>query len=220
VPYTSIAGREMSWEEWRRNVADFAVQIRRAFPDMEIVHNAIWFAGGSRRDADPSVKWQIAAADYIALERGVNDGDLRGGTGEWSLRALFAYIDRVHALGPGVLIDHMGGDIEYTAACYLLVSAGRDAIGNQAMKPDQWWPGAAIDLGTALGPRGDWQGLIRRRFSNGVVIVNPPASPPARLIIEGEMKRATGAEAAPSLTLGPASGIILQGAPDLVRVAR
>jgi hypothetical protein len=148
----------------------------------------------------------------------VNDSGLRGGNGEWSLRAFFAYIDRVHELGTGVVLDHMGGDIEYTAASFLLISSGIDLIGDQALKPREWWPGSALDLGKAQGPREDWRGVIRRRFEKGVAVVNPPDSAPVRLRITGSMQRADGSKAEPEITLGPAKGVVLIGNPDSVQV--
>ena len=152
---------------------------------MEILHNAIWFAGGAKRDADPFIKRELDSADYINLERGVTDSGLRGGDGEWSLRAFFSYIDRLHKLGKGVVLDNMGGKIEYSTASYFLISSGVDAMGDQGLRPDHWWPGLAVDLGEPLGKmREDWRGLIRRKFSKGVVLVNPAGSGPGADTVE------------------------------------
>ena len=211
TPMMRTGGSEMSLDDWRRSIAEFTEQIRSTFRDMEILHNAIWFAGGAKRDADPFIKRELASADYINLERGVTDSGLRGGDGEWSLRAFFSYIDRLHKLGKGVVLDNMGGKIEYSTASYFLISSGVDAMGDQGLRPDHWWPGLAVDLGEPLGMREDWRGLIRRKFSKGVVLVNPPDSVPAQLRLTGEFRRADGSDAGKSLTIAPADGVILLG---------
>lgn len=211
TPMARKAGSELSWEEWRSNIAEFTEEIRKEFPDVEILHNSIWFAGGPKRDADPSVKREISSADYINLERGVTDGGLHGGDGEWSLRAFFSYIDRVHKMGKGVVLDNMGGKIEYSTASYFLISSGVDAMGDQSLRPDDWWPGLSVDLGDPLGMREEWRGLIRRRFSKGVVLVNPPDSPPVHLRLTGKFQRADGSDAGKSLTIAAADGVILIG---------
>jgi hypothetical protein len=59
--------------------------------------------------------------------------------------------------------------------------------------------------------REDWRGLIRRKFSKGVVLVNPPDSAPAQLRLTGEFRRADGSEEGKSLTIAPADGVILLG---------
>lgn len=211
TPMLRTGGSEMSWDDWRRNVAEFTEQIRNTFADMEILHNAIWFAGGPKRDADPFIKRELASADYINLERGVTDSGLRGGDGEWSLRAFFGYIDRVHQLGKGVILDNMGGKIEYSTASYFLISSGVDAMGDQGLRPDHWWPGLAVDLGEPQGKREDWRGLIRRKFSKGIVLVNPPDSAPVQVRLTGEFKRADGSDAGKSITIAAADGVILTG---------
>jgi hypothetical protein len=209
-PMLRTGGSEMTWDDWRRNVAEFTEQIRKNFDDTEILHNVIWFAG-PKRDADPLVKRELSSADYINLERGVTDSGLRGGDGEWSLRAFFSYIDRLHKLGKGVILDNMGGKIEYATASYFLISSGVDAMGDQSLRPDHWWPGLDVDLGDPLGRREDWRGLIRRKFSKGVVLVNPPDSPPVHLTLTGDFQRADGGDAGKSLTISSADGAILLG---------
>jgi hypothetical protein len=211
APMNRRANSEIREEDWRRHMAEFTEEIRKALPDMELVHNSLWFAGGKNRDSDEFVKRQIKSADYINLERGVTDDGLKGGDGEWSLRAFFAFIDRVHKLGPGVILDNMGTKLEYSAAAYFLVSSGIDAMGAQGMRPDNWWPGLNVDLGDPLGPREEWNGLIRRKFSRGVVFLNPPDSPPVRLKLSGQFRRADGSKAAPVLTIAAADGITLVG---------
>ncbi len=75
--------------------------------------------------------------------------------------------------------DDSNAGMEYSLANYLLISTGRDGVGEQDMTPDNWWKGWDTDLGTALGERYEWQGLIRRDFKGGMVLVGEPALPPA-----------------------------------------
>jgi hypothetical protein len=205
------AKKEMTFADWKRSVADFTQQIRKAFPDLEIVHNAIWFAGGKDRINDPDVRREVAAADYINLERGANDSGLHGGDGEWSLNAFMNYIDGVHKLGRGVMMDSGPGKTEYSLAVFFLISSGNDAFGDQGLKPETWWPGLSVDLGDAAGPREKWQGLLRRRFSRGVVLVNPPDSPDAHLRLTAHFRKADSTQAPSAINLKAAEGVILVG---------
>ena len=205
-------GDEMSAADWRRHIAEFTEQIRSALPNLEIVHNAIWLTGGAMSDADPCVHRELRSADYINIERGVTDSSLRGGNGGWSLRALLSFIDRVHELGPGVILNYTGDKTEYFVATYFLISSGVDAIGNQSLRPDRRWPGLDVALGDPSGRREDWKGgLIRRRFSRGVVLVNPPGSAPVRITLSAQFRRADGKRADERLTISPADGLILVG---------
>jgi hypothetical protein len=142
-------GRRMTPEGWRAAVASFTTAIRRALPHAEIVHNAIWFAGGDRRQDDPAVRREIMAADVINLERGVNDSGLTG-EGPWSVDALLRYVDAVHALGRSVVfegVDPSAAGREYNLAAELLATNGRDAVGIYDTTPDDFWAPYGFDVG-------------------------------------------------------------------------
>jgi len=128
-PIDRRTGRPMTPRAWRRYLAIFTQQIRRAFPRAEIVHNSLWVAG----DADRWTRLQLRSADLIELERGANDRGMRGGWGPFGYERFLAFIDRMHARGKGVLLDgraRTDGAREYGLASYFLISNGRDAIGN------------------------------------------------------------------------------------------
>jgi len=209
-PHDPRTGTTMTEQSWRRYMAEFMEQIRRAFPAAEIVHNSLWFDG----DDDPYIKRQLAAADLIEIERGINDSGLRGGEGVVSLRTLLKFIDRRHAAGQGVILDASADTAAgrmYGLAGYFLVSEGRDALGNDPWgTPEDWWPGYDTDLGSALGKRYDLpNGVIRRDFTRGTVLLNTPDEPtrtvelgPGYTDLDGRARR--------SVTLGPASGIVLR----------
>jgi hypothetical protein len=212
APVDPRTAQPMSQQAWREYMATFVEEIRRALPGVELVHNSIWYAGGGERDRNPFVRREIASADYINIERGVNDPGLTGGEGEWSLRALLGFIDRVHASGRGVILD--GGDStpegrEYSLASYFEISTGNDGVGLGSMTPENWWSGFDIDLGEALGPRTVWQGVLRRDFTRGVTLVNEPQAPTRTVALPAPLLTASGATVA-SVTLGAGAGAVLR----------
>jgi hypothetical protein len=215
APYSPSLGRTMTADDWRRAMADFTEQIRREIPNAEILHNSIWYAGqGAGRDSNPEVQRQIASADYINIERGFNDGGLTGGNGEWSVRALHGFVDRVHALGKGVIVDAFDNSpagMEYSLANYLLVNAGKDGVGEISQAPDSWWKGWDSDLGTATSGRYDFQGTIRRDFTNGIALVNEPGAPARTIQLPQPMTTIDGATVT-QVTIGAGRGAVLFGA--------
>jgi hypothetical protein len=206
------AGATMTGVRWRRLVAAFTVQIRNAFPKAEIVHNAIWYAGGAARDRDPSVRAEIQSADWVNLERGVNDAGLTGGDGEWSLRAFLAHVDVIHQLGTAAIME--GGDDapagrEYNLAAYLLIASGTDAVGAGGAAPGSEWAPLHYDLGAARGARTDRDGVLRRDFARGLVLVNPPGGDTQTLPL-GATYLNTAGKPVTSVRLAPGSGAVLR----------
>jgi hypothetical protein len=192
---------------WQRYLADHMAGVRAAFPTTEIVHNAIWYAG----ETTPDQLRQLRAADLINLERGVNDAGLTGGTGKWGLQRLLAYADHRHAEGHGVVFDGRAttdaGRL-YNLAAYLLVSSGRDGIGNDAGgTPADWWKGYDVDLGAPLGARYLSGGVIRRDFKRGFALVNEPGTPTRTISLPVGARDLTGATRT-RVSLAPASGAV------------
>jgi hypothetical protein len=216
-PIDPHTGHATSIEDWRRYFAEFLEKVRRDLPGVEIAANSIWYGGGPARDLDEYVQRQIAASDIITIENGVNDRGLTGGDGIWSLNALLAYIDRINRAGKRVVIGGLGGDdpndlaaAEYTIACYFLTSNGNNAVGDfgMAVTPEKWWPGLDVNLGAPLAARFTWNGLLRRDFTAGMVLINPPQG---RIITVAPPKpcRRINGHAVKSITLGPAQGVVL-----------
>jgi hypothetical protein len=214
APIDSRTNAPMTEVAWRAYMADFVEQIRQAFRDTEIVHNAIWYAAPDRQ-RDPYVRRQIRAANWVNLERGVNDSGLTGGQGKWSLRAFFSYIDDVHALGRAVVLDPSDSSAsasEYSLASYFLVDTGRDGVGLKSMTPSNWWPMLDVDLGSAKGARFDWEGLIRRDYAAGMALVNPPGAATRTVALPAPMIDESGAKVS-SVTLEAANGTTLRSIP-------
>jgi hypothetical protein len=216
IPMNTQTGAPMDETTWREDFADFMEQVRTALPSIEIAHNAIWYAGGAARQSDPNVQREILASDFVNIEHGVNDSGLTGGTGPWSLRTLLAYVDAVHEIGRYAILGDAGGDapsapsLEYALACYFLISTGGDAIGDGGFaSPDNWWSGFDTRLGAAAGPRYDWQGLLRRDFDGGIVLVREPGAKRVTVQLPGTYTRLDGSTVS-SITLGASEGAVLQ----------
>ena len=208
APFDPRRGRPMSVDEWRSYVVEFVEEIRAALPAAEIVHNHVWFAAPT---SDPLVQRALAAADVIEIERGFNDTGIRGGSGQYGFETLAAYVDAVHALGHSVLLDvEVPWGAEYALATYFLVTSGNDALSNGPTGlPDAWWPANDVELGAPRGGRYTWNGLVRRDFEGGVVLVNPPDQP-ERTVVLGDTYRSLDGAPRTSITLGPTEGSVLR----------
>jgi hypothetical protein len=207
-----VGGRAMSDAAWRAAIAGFTTQIRRALPQEEIVHNSIWFAGGARRQADPSVRKQIRSADLINLERGVNDEGLTGDGGVWSVQALLRFVDTVHGLGRSVIfegVDPSADGREYNLAAELLTANGRDAVGVTHLTPGSALATGDLDLGAAQGPRDFTGRVLRRRFTSGLALLNPPGAPAATIPLDGDYVDLAGRDV-DAVTLRAGEGAVLR----------
>ncbi len=212
APIDSATHQPMTAAAWRAYMAQFMAEIRGALPTAEIVDNAIWFANSGAGTNDPSIRRQVESANYILLERGVNDSGLTGGNGQWSLNAFFSYIDQIHALGRGVVLDGAAGDpqgMEYSLASYLLISTGNDAVSGDKQTPEHWWSGWDVNLGEATGTRHAWGSLLRRDFTGGITLVNPPGGSTQTVSLPTPMRDVNG-NTVTSVTLPAASGAVLR----------
>lgn len=185
VPIDVQTGKPMLATAWSRYFAEYVELIRAELPPtVEILHNSIWYAGNMPND--PSVRRQIAAADYIYFERGFGDSGIIGGTGPFSLAALMDFMDYVHNVGPSVVIgDYAVANQLYSVACAWLVNRGTDAIQFSDETPANWNASLYdVELGPAVNVRhkvaaGVWQ----RDFRNGFVLVAEPLSTPQTIFL-------------------------------------
>ena len=208
MPLDPRTGTTMDETAWMKYMADFMVEVRAALPGVEIVHNTIWTMG----DATADLKRQLNAADYTYLERGFVDSGITGGGGKFGFQTLAAFIDRRHAAGHPVILDGYTTDPqwrEYGLATYLLLNDGSDALGNDAAnRPDAFWSGYDVHLGTAAGGRYATGGVWRRDFAQGSVLVNEPGNP-TRVITVGAGYQDVNGVALTSVTLAGAAGAVL-----------
>ncbi len=213
APIDPATGKAMTAEAWRAYMAQFMEQIRAAFPNIEIAHNAIWYADEDAGTNNANIRAELNSANYIYLERGVNDAGLTGGTGPWSVNALFTFIDQVHSLGKAVVLGGVAEEehgLTYNLASYFLVSTGEDGVAGGGQTPSTWWPGWDTNLGEALGARYTWQGLLRRDFTDGMALVNLPGEPTRTITLPYPMRNAEG-RTVTEVKLEAASGAILTG---------
>lgn len=193
APIDPRTGRPMTTAAWQQYMAEFTEAIHAAFPDKEIVHNVLWWYGSPA--SNTAISRQVRAADFVALQRGINDIGLRWGS---VFGDFLRFSDAVHDQGRNILfqVDPMDdssklvtgpNEREYDLAGWLLISNGRDGyFGYLSSMPDDWWRGYQLDLGAALGPRYTWSGqVLRRDFRCGMVLVNPPSAPDRVIALPG-----------------------------------
>jgi hypothetical protein len=213
APIDPSTGQPMTAEAWRGFMARFMQEVRAALPNIEITHNAVWFADEDAGTANANIRAEIESANYIFLQRGANDPGLTGGDGRFSLNAMLSYIDQVHALGKNVVLEGTAEDpqgLNYNLASYFLVSSGNDGVSGGGQTPANWWSGWSTELGEAQGGRYEWQGLLRRDFADGTVLVNPPGEKTETVALPEPMQDAEGAIVT-SVSLPADSAVILKG---------
>jgi len=210
TPISPRTGRPISRRAWRRSVARFTRQIRRALPRAELVHNMIWFAP---RPRDRYSRMQVRSANVVGLERGVNDDGLGGYGGPFALTKFLRYVDWLHRRGKRVLFDENAGNEqqrEYGLAGYLLTNAGRDLLASEpGTDPDGSLHDYGLDLGAANGRRYLWKGLLRRDFERGVVLLNRPAHPTRTVRVTPALRSSGDAQSAATVTVPPWGGAVL-----------
>ncbi|MCU1328812.1 MAG: hypothetical protein JWN34_4182 [Bryobacterales bacterium] len=224
APWDPRTGAVMTFDNWRRYFAEFMEEVRARVPNSaycsgapcEITHNSIWYAGPTRTN-DAYVKREIAAADYINIERGFNDDGLTGGTGDWSVATLFQFVDTVHNAGRTVnVMDYTPQSdpvrLEYGLAGYFMISGGKDSMTSTGDQ-DHWWAGYRMDPGTPTSPRYRWNNLWRRDYTGGIVLMNEPNAGSVSVNLPGAFTTVNGASIS-SLTLGARQGAVLRGASD------
>jgi hypothetical protein len=202
----------MTEDAWSAAVASFMTAVRAALPAYELLHNSIWYARPTRT-ADAYVQQEIAAADVINMEGGfASDSGLTGGTGDFSVYAKMAFADAVHAAGRWVVSDDFpanDAERQYALACYLLLSNGRDGLGDSSMAPSTWWAGYDTSLGRALGARTrSSAGVFRRTFEKGLVLMLEPGAANATVSLPAAYKTLGGAVVT-QITLSARQGAVL-----------
>lgn len=178
VPMNPRTGRAMTLSEWRQSLALFLQEIREAIPQAEIVHNSVWFHDAETNYGAPELNSVLSQMDYYFVEHGVADLGITGGTGTFSLFRMFQLIDRIHSLGKNVILAGLNSTNtqyrKFTLGCYFLISNGKDMIFDHSITPNVKWSGYSLNLGNALGARYTWQGIQRRDFEKGMVLVLEP----------------------------------------------
>jgi hypothetical protein len=196
---------------WQRYMADFMAEVRAAFPTKEIIHNVIWYVPDS-----PDVRRLLKSADIVALERGFNDAGLTSGTGRWSLQAFMKFIATRQAEGHRVVLDANSTTAAgrlYGLAGYFMVNSGRDLTGNAtASSPADWWTGYDVELGAATNARYVWNGVWRRDFAHGTVLLNEPRNTTRSVTLPAGYRDLGGVERRSLTFAGGTGAVLLTGA--------
>jgi hypothetical protein len=212
TPWDPRTNAPMTFTNWQLYMVQFLQQIRAAVPNMQIVHNSIWYAGALGASTT-YVNQEIQAADFINLERGVSDSGLTGGNGTWSVYQFYMFINNIHALGRNVVLDEYYRNGEYGLAGYFLISNGTDALGDQTITPNNFWSGYNVKLGAPAGPFYIWNNMGRRDFADGFVLLNPPGNPTFTMSL-GSSYYVVGGYAAGTIGLGAGQGIVVTTSPS------
>jgi Hypothetical glycosyl hydrolase family 15 len=198
TPIDPRTGGPMTEQNWQRYMVEFLEQIRNAFPDAQITHNAVWWLPHSDRE----VRREVGAADVIELERGFNDPGLTKGKGKYGYSTLMRHVDWLHGRGKSVVLEpylENERQASYELASYLLVRKGKDAIASDfrteppvAGEGGDWWRRWSTNPGGAHGPRHDRKGLWRREFSRGTAVVNRVGGKPRTVRFKRPRRSLTG----------------------------
>ncbi|MEZ5246661.1 MAG: hypothetical protein R2707_16295 [Acidimicrobiales bacterium] len=206
APIDPRTGALLTLEDWQRDVADFVERIRATFPDLRIMHNVVWFSD-TPEQTNASVDRQIAAADMLQLERGGTDPNFMAGSGRFGLQTFLRYIERADALGTDVvLLDEGSASLDlqiFNLAVALLVNSGGDLVSTEnvsLVRPYEMWSGFDTDLGDALGGWYESDGVLRRDFTGGIVLLNEPTRPTVTVDLDVAMVTRRG-ERVTSVTL-------------------
>ncbi|MGI8625293.1 MAG: discoidin domain-containing protein [Geodermatophilaceae bacterium] len=210
APIDPRTGAAMTIDDWRRYMADFIEQVQAAFPTKEIVINSVWWRSESSL-TNPDVLRGVRAATQWYLERGTDDVRL----GQ-SWEALLAHIDTLQTLGADVILDNYYADTrleaEFEMATYFLISTGNDTYSaDYRSRPDDFWGAYTTSLGEPIGPRYVMgNGVYRRDFSGGVVLVNEPAAGGTQTVSLGATYVDLDGVSRTSVTLAPGQAWVLR----------
>jgi hypothetical protein len=212
TPRDPRTNTNMSEATWQRYMADFMVEVRAALPSTEIVHDVVWQKGAG----NTHLQRQLAAADHIALEPGFTDTAVAAGSGRNGWQTLAGFIEARQAEGHRVIINGWSDSAHGTLfglASYLLTDQGGAALGNDAATdPASFWSGYEVRLGAPRGGRRPWQGVWRRDFADGMVLVNEPRAAPVTVEVGPGFADHNGTRMV-SVTLPGGGGAVLRRVP-------
>ncbi len=214
TPMDQRTGQLMTVANWDRYHAEFCEAIEAGYAK-EIVHNTVPYAGHGSGTGPSQRGWVlnsyiariIASCDWMMIERGIND-NFNGGNGKFSWQNLFEYVDYCHSVGTDVVWFSYATDAtsaEYQLAAYFLFSNGNDLVKNSGNFT--WYN--SINLGDAVGSRYQWNGLWRRDFVGGFVLLNPPGATTQSPSLGGSFLNVNGGTVS-SVSLAAARGAVLR----------
>lgn len=211
-PIDPRTGQVMTADNWKRYMVEFLEQVRASTSKL-IIHNTVWY---THAFDDPYRLRELNAANYVEIEFGFVDQGMTGGTGTYSWSRKAQWIDLAHSRGVRIISQDFWHfqtlstiQRKFGLANYFLFNEGDYYSTFQNALPSDWDAAYETNLGSALGSRYSWNGLWRRDFENGFVLVNPPGSPTQSVSLGGTYTEIWGGGVS-SLTLGERQGAILR----------
>ena len=210
-PIDPRTGAPMTDADWRRYIAEFAEAIRASIADHRD-HPQRAVVGRSvrpyvQREIKPPIRSSSSAASRLRAHPGrrhIRVRDLhqarrvaaRAGK-DGDLRAAQDARQRARA--------------EFELAGYFLLQRGSDALAvdeDGEAYPDRWWHGWNADLGRPRGGIRIRHGVLQRKFSRGLVLLNQPDSASRRIELSRRYVRCSGRRVR-SVRLGASRGRVL-----------
>jgi Hypothetical glycosyl hydrolase family 15 len=183
--------------------------------EMNSQYHDIWPIMQNPSDPDyPYVEQALSAVNILCKEFGVGPTSGIGSASDYA--SFMKYVDTLH--GKGIHID-MTSDyqnynpptLEYNLATYFLVNDGGDYVGGaDPRSTSPWSPRFDVNLGNATSGRSrSASGVWTRTFTNGVVYTVEPGASTQTITLPAPMKEINTGNTVSSVTLGPASGVVL-----------
>ena len=219
-------GRNLTRDEWNNYLATLIEDVNKAHPDMLISTNTHYFQVDDYKNHS-TINRGLTATDVHLMEIGFFDPNLHRG----SYEDVYGFADFAHNKGAVVYYMDNGGEehrvgsdvkkAESFLANYFMVNEGGDFISirptywdwdrayifNNLIDPQRYWNGWDTDLGDALGPRTNKDGVYTREFENGKVVVNEPDAP-TRTIQLGRSYKNMNGQIVTSVRLDQQSGAV------------
>jgi hypothetical protein len=209
-PVDPRTGQLMTDADWRRYMAEFVEAISAAMPSAVIAHNTHWWLSHS----DPHVQREVDAADTIELERGFNDPGIVAGDGIFGFLTFLEHIDWLHSRGKSLIFEPYNLDAEgrhYALSSYYMVREASDALASDSKAdPDDWWVGWGADIGEPEGARFKTDGYYKRKFSDGIALMNGLGGGNDTINLSSYYRwKTVSGTTVTSVTIGPREGRVL-----------
>jgi len=119
--------------EWQWRFVEYLQAIRKAFPHIKILHNAVPLAPVD----EAAFQAQVAAADLINIERGFGDPNFANDPSRYV--ALAQYIAKIHSYGGNVVVENYSkGTIAWEEPAFQAIRRPGDFEAYEDMYPDNW----------------------------------------------------------------------------------
>lgn len=204
APQDPRTGKPMTQAAWQTYFVEYLTRIKDALAlwDLGLFENAVWYQ---------STLAQSKTAEYQWVQYGFGDPGITGGTGTFSLSALFSTISAVQSQGTLVVTNDSIANLGYSYACALMAQCG---TGYGDGTPDKWTPTFTAltntDYGAPTAPLQRLEGLWWRTFANGTAYAVEPGGTTVTLALDKPMTDMVTGGTVTSVTLSQRQGVVLQ----------